>query len=120
MSLPKILICDDEEGIRESLKLILEETYNLIIVDSAQAALHALANSADIRIALLDIKMPKVNGLDLLSEIKKKHPQVKTIVVTGYRSVETAAEATKLGASGYIVKPFKGAEILDVIKKNLS
>ena len=119
MSLPKILICDDEEGIRESLKLILSDDYNLIIVDNAQAAVHALDNSKDIRIALLDIKMPKVSGLDLLKEIKTKHPKVKVIMVTGYRSVETAAEASKLGANGYIVKPFKAEEILQNVKQLL-
>ena len=69
--------------------------------------------------ALLDIKMPKVNGLDVLQEIKSKYPKVKIIMVTGYRSVETAAEAARLGASGYIIKPFKAKEILEVVKRNI-
>ena len=60
----KILICDDEEGIRESLKLILGDYYNLVVVDNGQQALHALANDNDIKVALLDIRMPKFNGLD--------------------------------------------------------
>jgi DNA-binding NtrC family response regulator len=116
---PKILICDDEEGVRESLKVILGDLYNLVTVDSGEMALKVLANSKDINIILLDIKMPKTNGLDVLQEIKKKHPQLKIIIVTGYKSVETAAEATRLGACGYIVKPFKSQEILDTVKKNL-
>jgi DNA-binding NtrC family response regulator len=115
----KVLICDDEEGIRESLKLILADYYDLLIVDSGEQALHALENNKNIGVVLLDIKMPKVNGLDILKEIKAKHKVVKIVMVTGYRSVETAAEASKLGASGYIVKPFKSEEILETVKCNL-
>ena len=115
----KILICDDEEGVRESLKLILGNHYELIVVDGGEQALHTLAHTKDIGVALLDIKMPKVHGLDVLKEIKSKHPQVKIVMVTGYRSVETAAEATRLGASGYIIKPFKSEDILETVKKNL-
>ena len=119
MANPKILICDDEEGIRESLKLILGDDYNLVTVDSGAMALEVLSHSKDIKVMLLDIKMPQTNGLDVLHEIKKKHPHLKIIMVTGYKSVETAAEATRLGASGYIVKPFKSQEILETVKKNL-
>jgi len=115
----KIMICDDEEGIRESLKLILCDHYDLVAMGSGEQALHTLANTKDIQVALLDIKMPKVNGLDVLQEIKSKYPKVKIIMVTGYRSVETAAEAARLGASGYIIKPFKAKEILEVVKRNI-
>ena len=115
----KILICDDEEGIRESLKVVLADHYNLIAVDSAHAALEVLSRSKEIKLMLLDIKMPQTNGLDALKEIKKKFPKLKIIMVTGYKSVETAAEATRLGACGYIVKPFKSAEILETVKRNL-
>jgi len=111
----KILICDDEEGIRESLKLVLCDHYDLIVVDSGEQALHTLANTKDIGVMLLDIKMPKVNGLDILKETRSKYPHVKIIMVTGYRSVETAAEASRLGASGYVIKPFKSEEILETV-----
>ncbi len=115
----KILICDDEDGIRESLKLILCDHYDLVVVDSGEQALHTLANAKDVKVMLLDIKMPKVNGLDVLQEIKSKYPKVKIIMVTGYRSVETAAEAKGLGMSGCITKPFKTEKILEVVNKSL-
>ena len=120
MTNPKILICDDEEGIRESLKVILADHYNLIAVDSGEMALETLSHSKDIKLMLLDIKMPKHNGLDILHESKKKYPHLKIIMVTGYKSVETASEAAKLGAIGYIVKPFKSQEILETVKKNIA
>ena len=119
MANPKILICDDEEGIRESLKIILADHYELVAVDSGEMAVEILSHAKDIKIMLLDIKMPKTHGLDVLKEIKKKHPPLKIIMVTGYKSVETAAEAAKLGATGYIVKPFKSQDILETVKKNL-
>jgi len=113
----KILICDDEEGIRESLKLILGDHYDLILTDSGEQCLQCLDNDKNIGLVLLDIKMPKVNGLDILKAIKEKKSQLKVIIVTGYKSVETASEASSLGASGYIVKPFKSDEILEAVGK---
>jgi len=115
----KILICDDEEGIRESLKLILGDFYDLILTEDGNQCLEVLGNSDDIGLVLMDIKMPQVNGLETLKAIQEKHPDVKVIIITGYKSVETATEAVKLGASGYIVKPFKSEEILAVAKNNL-
>ena len=117
--LKKILIVDDEEGIRESLKLVLEDHYELIVTASGEQALASLANNKTIGLVLLDIKMPKVNGLEVLKLIKDKFPEMKIVMVTGYRSVETAAEAARLGACGYIVKPFKTDEIRETVKKNL-
>ena len=116
----RILICDDEEGIRESLKLILSDHYDLIISQDGTQCLECLQNSKDIGLVLIDIKMPKRNGLEIIKEIKEKYPEQKIIVVTGYRSVETATEAIRLGACGYIVKPFKAQEILATVKSQLS
>lgn len=113
----KILIVDDEEGIRESLKLILSDFYELILCDDSEQCLDILKNDKNIGLVLLDIKMPKVNGLEALEAIKKAHPSLPVIMVTGYRSVESAGEATRLGASGYIIKPFKSDEIIDGVKR---
>ena len=115
----KILICDDEEGIRESLKLILEDHFELIVTDTGEQCLEILKNSKDVGLLLLDIKMPKVSGLDLLKVIKERHSHLNVVIVTGYRSVETAAEASRLGACGYIVKPFKSEEILKTAREKL-
>ncbi len=117
---PKILIVDDEEGIRESLKLILSDHHDLILTESAEQALRCIEKDPSIGLVLLDIKMPKVNGLETLKNIKAKRPGLNVIIITGYKSVETASEATALGACGYIIKPFKSDEILNTVKKNLS
>ncbi len=115
----KVLIIDDVEGVRESLRLILSDYYNLIITEDAGQGLDCIANDNDIGVVLLDIKMPGYNGLDVLQKIKNISPGLPVIIVTGYKSVETATEAVRLGASGYIIKPFKAEEILDVVKKKM-
>ena len=115
----KILICDDEEGIRESLNLILSEHFNLILVENGRQCLDTLKTAKDIGLVLIDIKMPQISGLDVLKQIKETQPSLPVIVVTGYKSVETATEAVRLGASGYIVKPFQSNEILATVRKQL-
>ena len=115
----KILICDDEEGVRESLKLILSDDYELIVAESGEQCLECLSNSKDIGLVLLDVKMPRMGGLEVLTKIKGARPDLKVIIVTGYRSVEAAAEAVRLGASGYIIKPFKSEEILATVRKQV-
>jgi len=115
----KILICDDELGVRESLKLILEEKYDLTEACDGAECLKVLKDNPQIAAVLIDIKMPRINGLEVLKQIKSANPKVKVIVVTGYRSVETAQEAINRGASDYVIKPFAGKDILDAVEKAL-
>ncbi len=113
-----ILICDDEEGIRESFKLILETDYQLKFAKNGLEALELLKSSSP-DVMLLDIKMPKMNGIETLKQIKKLKPKLPIIVVTGYQSVETAQEALKNGAADYIPKPFESGQILKAVKQVL-
>lgn len=108
----KILICDDEEGIRESLKLILKDKYDLILTCNGEECLKYLENNKDIGVVLMDIKMPRFNGLEITKEIKRLYPHIKVLVETGYKSAEIAQQATSVGADDYIVKPFDSKEIL--------
>ena len=113
----KILIIDDDDGIRESLQLILSDHYDIILTEDGQQGMACLLNDHSVKCVLLDIKLPEVDGLDILKTIKEKRPHCKTIIVTGYKSVETAVEAAQLGADGYITKPFDGPHILETVKK---
>ena len=109
-----VLVCDDEEGIRESFKLILEDNYNLSFAHNGLEALEMLKSFVPDAM-LLDIKMPKLHGLEILKQIKKLRPSLPVIIVTGYQSVEMAQEALRLGASDYIPKPFESKQILSSI-----
>lgn len=115
----KIMIVDDEEGVRESLKLILSDFYELVVVSDGTKALEALKGAPDVELVLLDIKMPKASGIEVLKEIRKDFPKLNVMIVTGYRSVDAATEAVRLGATGYIVKPFKSDELLATVRKSL-
>ena len=114
----KILICDDEEGIRESFKLILADDYELDFVATRPEAIDRLkASNPDPMI--LAIKMPKMHGFDVLKRIKALKPKLPVIIVTGYQSVEMAQEATRLGAADYIPKPFETAQIRRAVNNSL-
>ena len=110
----KILICDDEEGVRESLRLILEDNYDLSFATNGDEAIKEMKKEP-IDLVILDIKMPKISGLEMLKELKKIFPQTKIIIVSGYKSVEAASEAMKNGASDYIVKPFESGDVLNKV-----
>ena len=110
---PVILICDDEEGIRESFKLILEDFYELKFAHNGLEGIEkSKALSPDLM--FLDIKMPKLHGMETLRKIKKASPKLPVVIVTGYQSVEIAQEAIKNGASDYIPKPFESKHVLEV------
>jgi len=114
----KILVCDDEKGVRESLEFILRDKYELAFANNGLQALKHIRNHPS-ELILLDIKMPKMDGIKVLKEVKKINPAIKVVIVTGYSSIVTAYHAIKCGASDYIPKPFDKAYVLKAIKKVL-
>ncbi len=116
MEKKRLLICDDEIGIRESLKLILESDYDLDFASNGDEVMEKIKNSRFDGI-LLDVKMPEKDGLETLQEIKQFSPEMKIIVVTGYKTVEAASKAIKLGAMDYITKPFAEKEVREKVSK---
>lgn len=115
---PVVLICDDEEGIRESFKLILSDSYDLQFAENGLKALEMLKTLSPAAM-LLDIKMPKLNGMETLKQIKKLKPALPVIIVTGYQSVELAQESLKNGAADYIPKPFDSKQILKAVAQQI-
>ncbi len=103
--------------VRESLKLILDELYPLILTDNGFQGLECLTHDKSIGLVLLDIKMPQVNGLNVLDEIKTRFPEMPVVMVTGYKSMEAVGEASRLGAKGYILKPFRSDDIIEIVTK---
>ena len=118
MPKPRILIADDEEGIRESLNLILGDDYDLEFAQDGEETLAKLTQGA-FDAALLDIKMPKLDGLEVLRRMKGR-TTTPILVLTAYQSVELAKEAVKLGASDYLPKPFERDKILHAVRGALS
>ena len=101
----KVLLVDDEKDFNEMLSLRLKEVGEKITVAySGQEALDTL-EKADMDVVILDIKMPGMDGIQTLREIKKQFPLVEVIMLTGHGSTETAVEGMKLGAFDYLLKP---------------
>ncbi|MBI4356232.1 MAG: response regulator [Candidatus Omnitrophica bacterium] len=115
---PRILVCDDEEGIRESVALILGDDYDLAMATNGDEAIQKI-QQGDFDLVLLDIQMPRVGGLQALEWIKKTEPDLPVVMLTAYQSVEVAKQALKLGATDYIPKPFEREELLEQVKKAL-
>ncbi|MBI1882912.1 MAG: response regulator [Chlamydiae bacterium] len=113
-----VLVVDDEESIRESLKMILADRYKILTASSAENALQFLQqNSQDVDVIFSDILMLQMNGIQLLEAIKKSHPNSETIIMTAYPTLDTTLAALKLGASDYILKPFAVDEILEATRR---
>ena len=114
---PKILIVDDEEGVRESLASILrDERYSVDTVPSAEEAL-ALIGKNDFQVVLLDIWLPGIDGMEALTRIQDLPRPPAVIMISGHGSIETAVRATKLGAFDFIEKPLS-LEKVNVLVRN--
>ncbi len=112
-----ILVVDDEDYIRDSVQIILEtENYNVLTAQNGIEALKILEKNY-IDIVLSDIKMPEMDGITLLREIKNKYKDIEVILITGYPSLDTAISSVKDGACDYVTKPFKIDDLINKIKK---
>jgi len=118
MSSQRVLIADDEEGIRESLKLILGRHYELEFATDGEEALNALKNN-EYGVTLLDIKMPKMDGLDVLKNAREQGVETPVIMLTAYQSVELAQQAVQYGAKDYLPKPFETDQVRTAVKRVL-
>jgi DNA-binding NtrC family response regulator len=112
----RILIVDDETGVRESLRMVLKDAYDSVAVASGADALEALA-SGPFDVVLLDIVMPGMDGLELLEEVRSRYPRVPVIMLTATKTVKTAVGAMKLGAFDYVTKPFDVDELRVILDK---
>lgn len=115
----RILVIDDDDSVRKVLKVALEgEGYK---VDTAESGAQAIEKSqlGVYNMALIDIRLPDMEGTKLLSELKETTPKMRKIIVTGYPSMQNAIEAVKRGANDFVVKPFKMESVLETIKKHL-
>lgn len=116
----KILVVDDELLIRQSLSDILRlEGYEVVAVDNGEAAKLAL-RQGNIDLMLLDLKMPGMDGLEVLRASVQIAPDTMIILLTGHGSLESAIEALRLGAHDYLVKPVSSSEILSSVARGIT
>jgi two-component system response regulator HydG len=115
----RILIIDDDENIRKVLTTILEEEgYFVESVDTAKKAIERTKRKA-YNLALIDIRLPDMEGIELLTRMKDTTPKMRKIIITGYPTIQNAMEAVNRGADGYILKPFDMEKVLATIEYQL-
>ena len=106
MSKPFVLLVDDEVPFVDTMTKRLEKRELIVLkAHGGKEALQALGKHRNIDVVILDVKMPGMDGIETLGEIKKNFPLVEVIMLTGHATVETAIEGMKLGAYDYLMKP---------------
>jgi len=114
-----ILIVEDDASIRETLSTILQQKgYNTDTAKNGQEAIQK-SKAKFFNMALLDIKLPDIEGTKLLTTMHENLPKMIKIMITGYPSLENAVEALNLGADAYIIKPVKPEKLLTLIEEKL-
>ena len=117
----RILVVDDEENIRKSLKMILEyEGYSFLEAADGEEALDIIEETVGLDLVLLDIKLPGRDGLEVLAELKEKPYRPEVIMISGHGTIKTAVDATKLGAFDFLEKPLHRERVLLSIRNALN
>ena len=113
-----ILVVDDEEGPREAMRMILKESYNVLLAKDGQECLD-LVRKEKPSLILLDVRLPGMDGIEVLENIRKVHPEIPVIIVSAVGTHKTVIDALKLGAVDFIAKPLDVIQIRDTVRKAL-
>lgn len=114
MTLPTLLLVDDDADVRNTLTLIFEQNYQLVAASTGMIALE-VARRRQIDVAIVDIRMPGLSGIQVLEQLKKLDSCTEVIVLTGHETIETTQQALRMGAFDYIGKPFNLQSLSDVL-----
>src|SRR5208283_1113328 len=117
----RIVIAEDHTILREGLKALLSLNTELVVVGEAQDGREAVRIASELKpdLLLMDLSMPRMNGIEAIKEIKKQHPEIKIVVFTVYKTEEYVLASLQAGADGYILKEANYAEFLVAIKNVL-
>jgi DNA-binding NtrC family response regulator len=116
----RILAVDDDENIRKVIVAILEdEGYTVESVGTAKEAIEK-SKRKFYNLALIDIRLPDMEGIELLTKFRETTPRMRKVIVTGYPTLQNAVDAVNKGADAYIVKPFDVEKVLKTIQEQLS
>jgi DNA-binding NtrC family response regulator len=114
----KILIVDDEEVMREFLMEVFAP-YEPLCAKDGEEAINVLQGNS-VSVVITDLKMPQMDGLELLRRAKEMNSDVRVIVITGYASLETASDCIRAGAADFLKKPFSIAQIRDSVTRAMA
>ena len=115
----RLLVIDDDKSITDAMSMMFERLG--YIVDVANNGREAIQKSGEnfYHVALIDIRLPDMSGVELLTKLKESYPKMVKIIITGYPDLENSVQALNVGADGYVIKPFKPQELTATIKKKM-
>jgi len=111
-----ILVIDDELGPRESIRMVFKDTHNVSLAEDGFKGIEILKRE-DIDVIILDLKMPKINGIETLKKIREIDKDVPVIILTGYGDVDSAKKAIHYGTMEFLSKPFNVEDIIKIVNK---
>jgi DNA-binding NtrC family response regulator len=117
---PTVLIVDDEKAVRENLAQYLSEDYVTETASNGSEALHKISENSDIEVLLSDLKMPEMDGIELLEKIQSMNRDIVTIFITGFSTIESAVDAMRKGAYDYLTKPIDLNKLEITVKNAIS
>ncbi len=113
----KILLIDDDDALRAACQRLLTESGHQVVAAANAEEGIKLVRSNGFHLAVVDYRMPGMNGLDFLHLIRAAHPEIEVVLITGYATIEMAVEAMRHGAYDYIAKPFEPKQLLEVVDR---
>jgi DNA-binding NarL/FixJ family response regulator len=115
----RVFLLDDHEVVRRGLRELLEAENDLVVVGEAGTADEALSRIPPTRpdVAVLDVRLPDGNGVEVCREVRSRHPEVQCLMLTSFADDEALFQAIMAGASGYLLKQIKGPDIVDAIRR---
>ncbi|MDP2968520.1 MAG: response regulator [Deltaproteobacteria bacterium] len=115
----RILVVDDDQGILDSFEALLGDRYDLVMTDNGYEALRIIETKPP-RLVFLDIKMPGLDGMDVLKRLRKNQKKVEVVIITATHREETEREAKSLGAIDFLMKPLNIVEVERIASRVLS
>ncbi len=114
-----MFLLDDHEIVRRGVRQLLEDSGEIVVVGEAGTAADALARIPPTRpdVALLDVRLPDGNGVEVCREVRSRHPEIQCLMLTSFSDDEALFQAIMAGAAGYLLKQIKGPDIVDAIKR---
>lgn len=113
-----VLVVNDKLQFREFIRSMLQDKYEIITASGIEDAFKCMTDYA-VNLVLLDVKVARLDGITVLREMKKHYPETEVILITAYASLETIREAFKLGAFGFLMKPFDIDRFVDTVDEAL-
>jgi DNA-binding response OmpR family regulator len=113
---PHVLLVEDEFSVAKGLEMVMtEEGYDVDLADTGRGALHKFWTKDNFDLMVADLRLPDIDGMEVIQRVKEKRPETKVVIITGYPSVSSAVQAVKMGVENYLRKPFTDDEFMAAV-----